>query len=143
MSTFKIFKETAMPAVIEPNSMYVISVPDNQDLLEIFVSNNQGTLARHVINKSEIETMIEVFVSAAVSDFKQELVEEPLDSKQYTHIQLVPSQVWNITHNLNTIPSVTVIDSSGQQVVGDIIHNSAHSTTIMFSAVFSGSARLI
>jgi hypothetical protein len=60
----------------------------------------------------------------------------------YTHIQAIPSTQWIIIHNLNRNPSVTVVDSAGSVVYGDIIYDSLNQLTISFSAGFSGKAYL-
>jgi len=53
-----------------------------------------------------------------------------------------PSTTWNITHNLARRPSVTVVDSAGTVVVGEVTYNSDNALTIQFSAGFSGQAYL-
>lgn len=65
-----------------------------------------------------------------------------VDRNTYVHNQNVPSAVWNILHNLGSYPSVTVIDSAGTTVVGDVTYVSANSITITFSGSFSGQAFL-
>jgi hypothetical protein len=65
-TTFKVFKETALPATLQPHSVYFIAPSGTPDLLEIFVTNAAGTTPhRHVINKSEIQTMIDASIGAA------------------------------------------------------------------------------
>lgn len=60
----------------------------------------------------------------------------------YAHAQNVASASWTVNHNLGFHPNVTVVDSSGSQVMGDIKHISANQLTINFNAGFSGSAYL-
>lgn len=62
--------------------------------------------------------------------------------KNYKHTQIQASKTWNIKHNLKKIPSVTVIDSGGNEVIGNIKHLSENELTISFSYEFSGSAIL-
>lgn len=59
---------------------------------------------------------------------------------QYTHDQIAASVTWNITHNLGFYPSVTVIDSAGSVVFGDITHVNVNNLILSFSAAFSGKA---
>ncbi|MBL0307660.1 MAG: collagen-like protein [Chitinophagaceae bacterium] len=65
-----------------------------------------------------------------------------LSGANYTHTQAVPSADWTITHNLARFPSVTVIDSAGSTVVGDIEYLSNNAIAIHFTAAFGGSAYL-
>jgi len=61
----------------------------------------------------------------------------------YTHIQSAPSATWTVVHNLGYFPGgVSVIDSAGTKVYGDITHNSNNQLVINFSAGFSGKAYL-
>lgn len=60
----------------------------------------------------------------------------------YTHNQSTPSASWTINHSLNKNPSVTVVDSSGNQVEGAVTINSLNQITITFCGAFSGKAYL-
>ena len=60
----------------------------------------------------------------------------------YIHAQAVPSTTWTITHNLGKYPAVTVIDSAGEEVEGEVAHASLNALQITFSAGFSGTASL-
>jgi hypothetical protein len=53
-----------------------------------------------------------------------------------------PATTWNITHNLGRRPSVTVVDSAGTVVIGEVTYTSDNALTIQFSAGFSGQAYL-
>lgn len=54
--------------------------------------------------------------------------------------QQVPLAVWILQHNLGKYPSVTTVDSSGEEVIGSVRHDDVNQVTITFSAAFSGSA---
>jgi hypothetical protein len=60
----------------------------------------------------------------------------------YVHTQNTSSTSWVIPHNLNFYPNVTVINSTGHTLVGDITYTSATSLTLTFSAAVSGTAYL-
>ena len=62
--------------------------------------------------------------------------------KDFTYIKSTPDSVWEITHNLDKYPSVTVVDSAGSVVMGDITYTSKSAIKITFSAAFSGKAYL-
>jgi hypothetical protein len=61
----------------------------------------------------------------------------------YVHDQLLPVALWSMQHNLNKYPTVTVTDSAGNVVMGDIKHVSLNKTEISFSSTFSGKATLV
>lgn len=60
----------------------------------------------------------------------------------YHHIQNSASSTWTINHNLHFLPNVTVFDSGGTQVEGNIVHTNVNSLTISFSAAIAGNAIL-
>jgi hypothetical protein len=100
----------------------VISIADDGVgiLVTVSVDNSNGALANE-------------------EDYVLSFAEE---DKSFTHTQGVASATWAITHNLNKKPSVTVVDSADNVVVGDIEYNDNNSVTITFSGAFSGKAYL-
>lgn len=60
----------------------------------------------------------------------------------YIHEQRLPSDVWNITHNLQKYPSCTIVNSAGDEVYGDVLYNDKNSLIITFNGAFSGKAYL-
>jgi hypothetical protein len=65
-----------------------------------------------------------------------------IDTKTYTKCFEVASNLWTITHNLGSYPSVTVVDSGNTVVIGEVDYTNANILTITFSAAFSGCAFL-
>lgn len=63
-----------------------------------------------------------------------------IDDKNYVHNQGSASNIWNITHSLNKYVSVTVVDSAGTVVIGQIDYVDLNNITITFNASFSGDA---
>ena len=60
----------------------------------------------------------------------------------YTHNQQQASATWSITHNMGCYPSVSVTDSAGSVVYGDVKYLNENSLTVSFIAPFSGVAYL-
>lgn len=65
-----------------------------------------------------------------------------LSDKSYVHNQVAASSTWVITHGLDKKPSVTIVDSSDNIVVGDVTYSGSKSLIINFTATFSGKAYL-
>jgi selenophosphate synthase len=57
--------------------------------------------------------------------------------KTYTQEFNAASTV-TVTHNLGKYPAVTVMDSAGDAVEGDVLFTSSNGLTVSFSAPFSG-----
>jgi hypothetical protein len=60
----------------------------------------------------------------------------------YEHTQGASSNSWVIDHNLGFKPNVTVVDSAGNIVEGEIAYTNSNSITVSFQASFSGYAYL-
>ena len=60
----------------------------------------------------------------------------------YTHNQITSSTTWTITHNLGFFPAVSVVDSGGNYVIGDVNYVSQNIVTVSFNASFGGKAYL-
>lgn len=64
------------------------------------------------------------------------------DDKYFLFHQYVPSNTWTINHTLNKFPSVTIIDSGGTHVYGNIDYISTNQVILTFTNEFSGEASL-
>ena len=62
--------------------------------------------------------------------------------KHFIFTKSTPDSVWDITHNLDKYPSVTIVDSAGSVIIGDITYTSKSALKVTFSAAFSGKAYL-
>ena len=60
----------------------------------------------------------------------------------YEHTQGATSNSWTINHNLGFKPNVTVVDSAGNIVEGEITYTNSNSLTVSFQSSFSGYAYL-
>lgn len=84
--------------------------------------------------------------SISVSDFSPTVTTSAevlvVGGSTYTHTQSSPSSTWTISHNLARRPSVTVVDSAGTVVIGEVTYLSDNSLRVEFSAGFSGQAYL-
>ena len=58
----------------------------------------------------------------------------------HVHDQGVASAQWVVDHNLAKKCSVTVIDSAGTVVIGQVTYNTDNRCTLDFEAAFSGKA---
>ena len=76
-----------------------------------------------------------------IESLAEKLFSEVKD-KYYEHRQNAVSKIWKINHNLNKKPSVTVVDSAGSEVIGEVIYIDDNNLELHFSAQFSGIAYL-
>lgn len=66
----------------------------------------------------------------------------PAQLDSLTFNQNTSSALWTIAHNLGKFPSVTVFDSAGSQMEGDVKQINNDELTITFGAAFAGVAYL-
>lgn len=59
---------------------------------------------------------------------------------RYVHDQMSASATWTVTHNLDCYPSVTIVNSAGDQVMGFTHYDDSNNITLTFSAAFAGKA---
>jgi len=60
----------------------------------------------------------------------------------YAHTQGTASATWTILHNLDFYPNVTVQDSGGTIVEGEVTYTNRNQVVLTFTAAFSGKAYL-
>lgn len=72
----------------------------------------------------------------------EDKLNEKTSTKEFVYQQRTASNEWIIEHNLNKYPSVTVVDSGGSTVVGDITYISSNKLQIKFYGAFTGKAYL-
>lgn len=64
------------------------------------------------------------------------------DLTGYKYVQTTPSKVWNIKHNMDKFPSVTIVSVSGHEVTADVIYISNKEIEIRFSFEYMGEVYL-
>ncbi len=64
------------------------------------------------------------------------------ETSTFTWPQTTPLAIWTISHPLNKYPSVSIVDSAGTLVEGNVEYPSISQVIIMFSSAFSGTAIL-
>ena len=92
-----------------------------------------------VITSQEIVAVADVGIPGPVGPTGPAGISQTIS---YVHNQNSSSDTWVITHNLGWFPNVTVVDSGGTNVEGDVQYDSENQITLNFSAGFSGIAYL-
>jgi hypothetical protein len=112
------------------------------------VNNNNGEIFVKVQNGFELKELHDVQINGVENndvlsyEASSGLWKASKAALRHTHTQAVAATSWTITHNLGYMPSITVIDSGGNEVEGDMVYNDTNTVTISFSAQMSGIAYL-
>ena len=104
-------------------------------------------------NVSQIESVLGNVIAIAKSytGLENDLIKvevnnaaETIEAKSKTYVfeQGIAAESWDIVHNLNKYPSVTVIDSAGDQVFANLNYVDENELVLNFGAEFSGKAYL-
>lgn len=113
-----------------PITRTVNGKPLNADI----VLNKTDIGLGNVDNTSDINKPISTAVQNALDN--EQDIGTNYDDKAFS--QSFNSDVVVVTHNFGRYPSITVMDSAGDEVEGEIEHNSNNQFTITFSASFNG-----
>jgi hypothetical protein len=111
---------------------------------QVSLSDSQLAQIAEAFNK----TVVDITVTAdnenrtIILTYRDTLSIQETYKFSHIHAQTVSSSTWSITHNLNKYPSVSVVDSSNEEVIGEVQHINPNSLTVKFSAPFSGKAFL-
>lgn len=100
-----------------------------------FELNNNEITTGFEVNNNTLELNGEIGRNQIQSDF-----EFNLGDKHFTYEQATPSNTWVITHNLNKKPSITVVDSAENVIVGAYEYNDLNTVTLTFNGAFTGKA---
>ena len=79
-------------------------------------------------------------IAQAVADYFES---NPInEDKNFTYRQDTAQAVWEIAHDLNKYPSVSIVDSANNAIVGNIEYIDLNHVKIYFSGAFAGKAFL-
>jgi hypothetical protein len=102
-----------------------ISVIDAHVSGALYDSNDSQGTAGQILSSTGVGTE---WISATQAD------------KTYIYVQSIPSVLWNINHNLDKFPSVSVVNINNVLLYGEVTYIDSNNLTIAFSAGFSGKA---
>jgi hypothetical protein len=67
-------------------------------------------------------------------------IDPNVGDKTFVYTQDVPSTLWNVQHDLDKFPSVSVVNNNNVAMYGEVIYIDQNNLQIEFSAGFSGKA---
>ena len=138
---------------VEPNDIVFVKFPQNSSVdkyVETILGENE-TPENLVISAEEILDKLKTVdgegsgLDADMLDGKHAsefVLKTEFNISTFTHNQLSPEKEWNVVHNLNRFPTVTVVDSGGSVVLGDVQYIDENQIKIVFTTGFSGKAYL-
>lgn len=65
-----------------------------------------------------------------------------ISDRTFVYVQSTATAVWNIAHNMNKYPTVTVKDGEGNIVIGELDYTDINNIKMTFSTPISGTAYL-
>ena len=86
------------------------------------------------------ETSADIYIIQPDNTLRYIGSETDESDKSFVFTQSVAAAKWEIQHNLDKYPSVSIVDSAGTEVVGDVQYIDKNNIVILFTAPFSGKA---
>jgi hypothetical protein len=115
----------------EQTTPLTLDIQESPQLVTLNITENPSDVNVNIVeNKQEVMVSVIDYSSGSNSG----------SDSFYQHNQMVPSSSWIVNHNLSKFPSVTIVDSAGTMVMGDVLYNSENQVTITFGAAFAGKA---
>lgn len=114
-----VLNQYSIPAYVPTNA----PIPA-YDLSQYFPGAVWGTITGTISNQTDLWTIL------------QDLYKRDY----YMHNQSSASSTWNVVHNMGKYPSVSIVDTAGDQVEASVNYISANQLTITFSAPVAGKA---
>ena len=74
MAILTIFKETALPGLLQANAMYLIAPPSKVNYVEIYITDKSGSAARRIPTTEDIQSLIEASMGGVIPGSKLEVV---------------------------------------------------------------------
>lgn len=80
--------------------------------------------------------------SATLSGNETQIITIASADKHFSFTQMTASDEWDIVHGLEKYPSVSIVDSAGSLVVGEVTYINTNELIVHFAGAFSGKAYL-
>lgn len=123
------------------NSIVKVIVPKNNWAQAYFIAPGGSTTPTGTTNYNDLTNLPQIN-SVTLSGNKTSSDLGIIDDKNFVYTQSSAAATWNITHNLNKYPSVSIVDSGGNMVTGDIQYIDLNNVTLSFTSAFTGKAYL-
>ena len=115
---------------------------DRLDAWVDYDSTKAGWVLSALLGK-DLDTRTKANIASIIGlNQRVDAIENVDSDKNFVHTQGAPSDTWTISHTLNKYPSVTIIDSGGTDVIGNIKYIDTTTVVITFASAFSGKAIL-
>lgn len=114
----------------------------NNSIMNVNVSPSKPINVSIVGTGPRGQSAYETWLAQGNTGSEQDFINSLSGDKTYVHDQIAASASWNITHAMGKYPSVTIVDTGGNIVVGDVNYISTTNLIVTFSASFSGKAYL-
>jgi len=122
--------------------VYKLTSPNNSININKTSTELQIQLSSVIVDQINNSLQAGDNISSLVNDSGFITLLDVEQDKNFLYTQNVPSNIWNITHTLNKFPSVSVKDSAGTTVFGQVDYINVITLTITFNSSFSGVAIL-
>ena len=107
--------------------------PDKDEKVKVSASDQSQFLEEQIISS---DNSIEIISDGKIIDLKS--IGGGGSLTRYIHVQSTPSQVWNVLHNLNTLPTTVVVDENHIEIHGQVYYLNNMNLQLIFAVPVSG-----
>lgn len=121
----------------------LITLKETGDDYELAFTGIVFTVRKGAMDENAVESTDDFSVLQKTIDKVEQLLTSlttGVVDARYVFLQETPAKIWNINHSLAKWPSVSVVDSAGSIVVGEVSYIDENNVTLTFSAAFAGRA---
>ena len=110
--------------VVYDTTLHLLYAWDGNQWDQMSVSQDQISQIADAFNK----TVVDISITSDTQNrtitltYRDTLSIQETYKFSHIHNQTVSSSTWSITHNLNKYPSVSIVDSSNEEVIGEVEH---------------------
>lgn len=112
------------------------SIQEASDVINTRIDNEVETL------NTEINKKVETIEGSALIGVARSENTVTLTSKTFIFEQGIASNIWQINHNLNKHPSVTIVDTAGTVFTAQVEYNDNNNCTVYINGSTKGTAYL-
>jgi hypothetical protein len=121
-------------------SVVTVTATRLENGVEIEVKDVNGTTTGIIYDGHTPEKGVDYFTAADIEEIVAAVQTQVVVT--YIHSQMSASAEWTINHNMGKYPSVAVVDSAGNAILGEVQYINENSLVVGFSAPFAGKAYL-
>ena len=120
---------------VEKAQPIAVDVSTSQPI-QITVADNPINVELSTAQPIDVQVKDEQPIDVKIADIVQVFTGGTYD--KYYEVSFLPTSSLSVNHSLNKYPAVTILDTAGDEVEGQVVHVDNNNILVNFSAAFGG-----